>query len=646
MHAIGLPAASAPSAVQALQANADVAAVEYDASRVVEATPSDASYPQQWALPKIGWDQAFGAVQPSGISTVAILDTGIDASHPDLAGNVVPGTSVLDGSYGMTDPNGHGTWMAGIVGALTDNGVGIAGVGYANVRVMPVTVLGPDGTGQDSDIISGVVWAADHGANVILMAFSNTGYSPALQSAIDYAWSKGVVLVAATGNDSSTSPSYPAGDRGVIGVSATDSSDALASFSNSGADTFLGAPGVSISTTAAGGGYTSVSGTSASAAIVAGAAGLLRAVDPSASNGVVVQRLGESADPAGTSSDTGNGRLNLSRALSDTSTVSLEPSGAPGGGPFVGPYVAASANLTSILVGAQSGTPTYGTSGSATYQVTVNGSGSGSITVGVTGLPSSTTFAPTGRSCNASNNGCNFTLTITTAASTPAVTSQAFTVTVTGNGSGSPSGSGSLTVNPKALTITASNQSKTYGTALSLGTTAFTTSGLANSDTVTGVTLVSAGAAATAAVGTYTITPSAAVFGVGSGSNYTIAYANAPVGLIVSRKALTITASGQSKTYGTALSLGTTAFTTSGLANSDTVTAVTLTSAGAAATATVAGSPYPITPSAAVGTGLGNYTISFVDGKLTVNPAALTIAASDQSKTYGTTATLGTTGFT
>ncbi len=108
---------------------------------------------------------------------------------------------------------------------------------------MPVTVLGADGTGQDSDIIEGVVYAAEHDADVILMAFSNPGYSEMLQAAIDYAWDEGAVLVAATGNDGSSSPQFPAGDRGVIGVSNTDQNDALAGSSNYGQAVFLGAPG-------------------------------------------------------------------------------------------------------------------------------------------------------------------------------------------------------------------------------------------------------------------------------------------------------------------------------------------------------------------------------------------------------------------
>ena len=132
-----------------------------------------------------------------------------------------PGWSAFGGDPGI-DPNGHGTWVASIAAATTDNGTGIAGVGFDGVNVMPVQVLDADGTGQDSDIIAGLVWAADHGADVILMAFSNPGYSSALQDAVDYAWAHGVVVVAAAGNDGATTPNYPAGDAKVVGVGATD----------------------------------------------------------------------------------------------------------------------------------------------------------------------------------------------------------------------------------------------------------------------------------------------------------------------------------------------------------------------------------------------------------------------------------------
>src|SRR5207249_3157288 len=170
------------------------------------------------------------------------------------------------------------------------------------------------------------------------------GYSSALQAAVDYAWSKDVVLVAAVGNDASSSPAYPAGDRSVVGVSNTNASDTLASSSNWGQDVFLAAPGEGITVTEPGGLYGSISGTSASAAEVAAAAGLLRAADSGASNGVIIGRLARNADAAGTVDQTGNGRLNLFRALGDSSTVAVQPVGAAptgSGGPFVGPYVAA-----------------------------------------------------------------------------------------------------------------------------------------------------------------------------------------------------------------------------------------------------------------------------------------------------------------
>ncbi|TAL11953.1 MAG: hypothetical protein EPO00_02635, partial [Chloroflexota bacterium] len=348
MHAVTMTDAG----IAALSSDPSVARIDVDLVRAAEAAPGDPGYATQWALSKIGWDLAYGSVAPSGNAIVALLDTGVDASHPDLAGSLVGGTSVLDGSAGTSDPNGHGTALAGIIAAATDNGIGIAGVGYAGVRVMPVTVLGADGTGQDSDIITGVLWAADHGADVINMSFSNPGYSLSLQAAIDYAWSRGAVIVAATGNDGSSTVSYPAGDRGVIGVSNTDSDDALNPSSNYGTDVFLAAPGTNISATNVGGGYSMITGTSASSAIVAATAALLRAQDPSLSNGVIVNRLATTADAAGTVAQTGNGRVNLARALSSTATDSVQPAGAAPfglGGPIVGPYVAA-ASLSDVTI--------------------------------------------------------------------------------------------------------------------------------------------------------------------------------------------------------------------------------------------------------------------------------------------------------
>jgi len=359
--ALGLAVVELPAGHAAVDAGATLAAdpgvksVERDQTRDVEGAPDDPRYADQWSLPRIGWDIVHAQGLPTSTVTVAILDTGVDTRQPDLQGRLLPGRSFVDGSPANTDPHGHGTWMAGIVAAATDNGTGIAGIGGAGVRVLPITVLGADGTGQDSAVIAGIVAAVDGGADVILMAFSNPGYSPALQAAIDYAWDHDVVLIAANGNDGTTNASYPAGDRGVMGIASTDEADQLAIDSNHGPQTFMAAPGVDILTTAANADsdpatddeYRSISGTSAAAAEVAGAAAVLRALDAGASNAVIVGRLGRSAAPVGTREETGNGRLDLPQAMSDHGTSEVEPSGVAGaadGGPFVGPYVAAASS--------------------------------------------------------------------------------------------------------------------------------------------------------------------------------------------------------------------------------------------------------------------------------------------------------------
>ena len=263
---------------------------------------------------------------------------------------------------------------------------GIAGVGFDMVDVMPVQVLSADGTGQDSDIIAGLVWAADHGADVAVMAFSNPGYSDALQDAVNYAWNHGVVVVAAAGNDGATTPNYPAGDAKVVGVGATDQNDQLWSGSNSSNAVFLTAPGVDIKADSVGGGTDSVTGTSVSAAIVAGAAAQLVAVDPYASPGTVIGRLARNADEGGAA----NGRLNLARALGDASGDEVVPAGAPGGGPFVGPYAVAARSMTinitgtgggSVTISVSSGSASYATSGGNRCDTFATGNNTSTVTI-------------------------------------------------------------------------------------------------------------------------------------------------------------------------------------------------------------------------------------------------------------------------
>src|SRR5438128_1946314 len=435
LHTIETSGGTLGQTIQSYQSDSQVKSVERDKIRSAGAAPSDAAYPDQWALPKIGWDSVYGTVSPAGSATIAVLDTGVDSSQPDLAGRLVPGYSAFTGSDPNSDPNGHGTWLGSIAAASTDNGQGIAGVAYSGASIMPVQVLDSTGAGQDGDIISGVVWAADHNANVILMGFSNPGFSQNLQDAIEYAWSKGAVLVAATGNDSSAAATYPAGDAKVMGVSATDSSDSLWSGSNYGANTFIAAPGVDTTADAVSPGTTSIRGTSASSACLACAAALLQANDPSATNGAIVGRLARNADPAGTQDETGNGRLNLALAIADTSTTEVIPTGAPPAGEG-GPYVAGAKPTSSTSVSCSPSSVLAGVATTCTATVT---GGAGHTPTGTVAFTSNGSGTFSGSPCtlttvNSTTATCLATYTPTNAAST--------THTITGTYSGEGGNSG------------------------------------------------------------------------------------------------------------------------------------------------------------------------------------------------------------
>ncbi len=198
---------------------------------------------------------------------------------------------------------------------------------------------------------------------------------------------------------------------------------------------------------------------------------------------------------------------------------------------------------------------------------------------------------------------------------------------------------GWLTISPRALTVTANSLSKTYGDGAAFAGNEFTASGLVNSDTVTGLSLTSTGAAASATVGSYSLVPSGAT---GSGlGNYSISYVNGM--LTVAPRNMTITAGSMAKVYGEAVSFSGTEYMAAGLVNSDTVTGLSLTSTGAAASATVGS--YSLVPSGATGSGLDNYSISYVNGALTVGPRPLAITAKNRVKSHGSAVTFAGTEF-
>jgi len=295
----------------------DVLYAEVDAVCTAAETPNDTYVGYQWAISKTQAPMAWEITRGSRGVKIAILDTGIDLDHPDLASKIVGGANFTT-SVTLDDQHGHGTHVAGIAAAQTNNGLGVAGMGYES-RLLNVKVLGDTGQGYMSWVAKGIIWAADNGANVISMSLGTTSPSSAVQDAINYAWNKGVVVVAAAGNNGSSTPFYPAYYSNCISVAATDSADRLASFSNRGDWVDVAAPGVSIYSTTRNGNYGYMSGTSMAAPHAAGLAALIfsAATDTNGNgrvNDEVRSLLEGGCDNLGLSG-IGSGRINALKSL-------------------------------------------------------------------------------------------------------------------------------------------------------------------------------------------------------------------------------------------------------------------------------------------------------------------------------------------
>jgi thermitase len=212
---------------------------------------------------------------------------------------------------------GHGTAVAGVAGAAGNNAIGVAGVSWKN-PIMPLVVLNSSDYASYSNIASAIIYAADHGARVINVSIAGTSSSSTLQSAVNYAWTKGSVVFAAAGNSSSSTPNYPAACNNVVAISATDSTDHLTSFSSYGSWVDLSAPGIGMVTTNRGGGYGNWWGTSFSAPATAGVAALVLSVNPGLSADALVTLLKNNSDDLGVVGfDTtfGAGRINAAKAV-------------------------------------------------------------------------------------------------------------------------------------------------------------------------------------------------------------------------------------------------------------------------------------------------------------------------------------------
>lgn len=286
--------------------------------------PNDFLYTEkyQWNLPIIETEAGWNISRGNKKVKIAVVDTGVDLNHPDLKGRLLKGYNVLKKNNHPNDENGHGTHVAGIIASETNNQEGTAGVTWYN-KIMPVKVMNKEGYGTSFDIAKGIVWATDHGADVINLSLGNYQPSAVMQEAIQYAFDKNVVLVAAAGNDSTSQPSYPSAFPEVLSVSAVNPDGSRADFSNYGDYIDVTAPGVSIPSTYFKNRYASLSGTSMASPHVAGLVGLILSINPRLSNQQVMNIIRSSAidiGDKGVDNDFGHGIIDIKKALQKAQT--------------------------------------------------------------------------------------------------------------------------------------------------------------------------------------------------------------------------------------------------------------------------------------------------------------------------------------
>lgn len=354
-HLIKVPAGKELQLIEALSRNPAVDYAEPD--ELVTAASDDQYFPQQYALQNVGQsltstsgtllaadgkaDADVDAVEAWGVTTgggtkVAILDTGVANVHDDIApqvvgyANFVSADTKEDPKANPEDKYGHGTHVAGIVAAKFNNKIGVAGV-CPDCSILDVKVLNDTGSGSSSVIANGISWAADNGAKVINMSLGQRVSSRTLEAAVNYAWNKGVVIVAAAGNAGTQAKIYPGAYPNVIAVAATDNKDNKASFSTYGKWVDVAAPGVNVYSTfpnhefvlgtqnGRSMGYDVASGTSMASPVVAGVAALVWASQASPDKASVRAKIESTADPiSGTGTDWTHGRVNACKAVDGT----------------------------------------------------------------------------------------------------------------------------------------------------------------------------------------------------------------------------------------------------------------------------------------------------------------------------------------
>ena len=350
---VRVPAAGKKEALSLLRRQSGVSYAETDG--IVHAYAVTASDPLldslDWPLANPLFPDAWSLTTGDSSVVVAVVDSGVQSNHPDL-GTLVAGYDFVNNDSDPSDDEGHGTAVAGIIAAQGNNGIGIAGVCW-KCQIMPVKVIGSDGSGTDSAVANGIIWAANNGADVINLSLGGPSYSRTLADAVSYAQAKNVVVVAAAGNDGSDAPSYPAADSGVISVGAVDESDNRYGWSNYGSWVQVDAPGCTYSTDLSSS-YGSFCGTSAAAPFVSGLAGLARSYNLSAAASSVVNAIEQKAQSL-TSGSSVNGLINAKDTLQAIASAaagpvaSFTPSAVSGTVPLTVSFTNTSTSATSYL---------------------------------------------------------------------------------------------------------------------------------------------------------------------------------------------------------------------------------------------------------------------------------------------------------
>lgn len=329
VHIVSVPANAEEAVVRALSKNPHIEFAELDMQSELGATQvNDPQFSNAWHLNKIQAPVAWDYSKGQGI-TIAILDSGVDGTHPDLANQMIPGYNAVDGSATTSDINGHGTAVAGTAAAASNNAIGVASVAW-NAKIMPVRITN-DSTGYAywSDVARGLNWAANNGADVANISYGVSN-SSTVTTAAQYMRNKGGLVVVSAMNDG-IDPGYTDNPY-MISVSATDSNDAKTSWSNYGAFIDVAAPGLNILTTNRGGGYGYWWGTSFSSPTTAGVVALIMAANPNLTPADIEQVLKSSAvKVAGTDFHPyyGYGRVDASAAVQLALNTTAQDTTAP-----------------------------------------------------------------------------------------------------------------------------------------------------------------------------------------------------------------------------------------------------------------------------------------------------------------------------